>query len=129
MPVRFTSNNFENGRGFQFGYKSTYVAPDMTYRIGECGGNFTTKSGLFTSPSFPEKYPINVDCVWTISRPNGSLIRIEFMSMDMEMVWSQCYDYVEIRDGASESSPLLGKVCGDDIPTPQLSTQNNLWIR
>ena len=85
LPVRFTSNNFENGRGFQFGYKSTYVAPDMTYRIGECGGNFTTKNGLFTSPSFPDKYPNNEDCVWTISRNKGSLIRIVFMSMDVEM--------------------------------------------
>ena len=123
------SNNFENGRGFKLGYESTDVAPDTTYRIGVCGGSFTTQNGFFTSPSFPDKYTNNEDCVYTISQPNGTSIRIMFMSMDMEMSWNQCYDYLEIRDGRYGYSPLLGKLCGNDIPAPVQSTQNNVWIK
>ena len=130
MFHRFVSNNIETGLGFKFGYESTNVAPDITYRVGECGGNFTTQTGIFTSPSFPDKYPSTADCVYTISRPNGTLIRITFMSMDLEgSDWLGCQDYLEIRDGKFGDSSLLDKVCSNDIPAPIMSTQNNVWMR
>ena len=44
-----------------------------------------------------------------------------------------CFDYLEIRDGGSETSDLLGKYCGDSdvlsLPFSMLSTQEYLWIR
>ena len=39
------------------------------------------------------------------------------------------YDYVELRDGASETSPLIAKLCGKDKPKLLHSTQNKMWIR
>ena len=40
-------------------------------------------------------------------------------------------DFMEIRDGNSDISPLMGKFCGDEtiIPPEMTSTQNQLWIR
>ena len=38
-------------------------------------------------------------------------------------------DYLEIRDGSSQESPLIDYLCGDEIPAPILSTQSNVWMR
>ena len=44
-----------------------------------------------------------------------------------------CFDYLEIRDGNSGNSELLGKYCGDgnvlSLPISLLSTEEYLWIR
>ena len=101
----------------------------MTYRIGACGGHFTTHNGMLTSPSYPENYPDNADCTYTISQPSGTVIKLNFLSMH---VWSHStcrYDYLEIRDGPAESSTPLVKLCGGEIPAPIQSSQNHLWMK
>ena len=100
--------------------------PLTTYRTGACGGNSNTKNGLLSSPSFPEKYPHDTDCIYTITSPNDT-VNIHFLIMDMDNYG--CYDYIEIRDGDSEESPMLAKLCGTDIPDPIHSTQNQVWMR
>lgn len=42
---------------------------------------------------------------------------------------SCAYDYVEVRDGGSESSPLLGRFCGYDKPEGVKSSSNQLWLK
>ena len=105
----------------------------MTYRIGECGGSFTTPNGFLTSPSYPENYPSNAHCVYTISQPTDTVIVLTFHSMDIEEPPSgylcEQYDYLEIRDGSSAAPPLLGKLCGIEIPAPIQSTQNQVWMK
>lgn len=39
------------------------------------------------------------------------------------------YDYLEIRDGANENSPLIGHFCGYDKPEDIRSTSNTLWMK
>ena len=98
---------------------------------GNCGGNFTDANGHFSSPSYPNYYPANTYCIYTISQPNGTVILLNFLSMDIQKYWytDNCYDYLEIRDGPSTASPLLDKLCGSDIPAPIQSNQNQLWMR
>ena len=42
-------------------------------------------------------------------------------------------DYLEIRDGASEQSPLIDGYCGNStvvsLPIKINSTQNNVWLK
>ena len=42
-------------------------------------------------------------------------------------------DYLEIRDGPSEQSPLIGGYCGDEtslsLPIEIQTTQENAWMR
>ena len=99
--------------------------------IGECGGTFTTLlSGDITSPSYPNNYPDNTDCIYTISQSAGTVILLNFLSMDIYIHYRTCgYDNLEIRDGPSGDSPLLGKLCGSDIPDPIQSNQNQLWMK
>ena len=126
---RFTSNHFVGGLGFKLRYEATKEPPQMTYRISACGGNFTTPNGILTSPSYPQKYQNYEDCFYTILRPNGTVIDISITSMDIEWHSTCYYDYLEIRDGRSEQSEVLTKVCGDEIPNTIQSTQNEVWIR
>ena len=92
--------------------------------IGKCGGNFNSSSGILTSPSYPNKYPENADCVYTISQEMGSYIKLVAMAMELE----NDVDCLEVRDGDSDEAPLLGKFCGK-MPSTISSTQNNMWLR
>ena len=100
---------------------------DLCEFSGKCGGTFTNPKGLLTSPSYPDNYPKNADCVYTISQPAGTAILLTFHSMDI--FFFKCYDYLEIRDGSSATSPLLNKICGNTIPAPIQSSQNQVWMR
>ena len=42
---------------------------------------------------------------------------------------SCAYDYLEVRDGNSESSPLLGRFCGYDKPDDLKTSSNQLWMK
>ena len=103
----------------------------MTYRFGECGGSFTTPKGLLTSPLYPNNYPDNADCVYTISMSTGIYIVLTFQSMDIyKDVDDDCStDYLEIGDGSTVGSTVLTKLCGKDIPVPIKSSQSQLWIK
>ena len=74
--------------------------------------------GLFGPTFFSRK----VDCTWTITAPAGKHIKLTFLSKFK--LGSSCNQraypaaYVEIRDGASTSSPSLGKFCGTLRPAP-----------
>ena len=97
----------------------------------ECGhGGFNSSyGGIITSPSYPNNYPPNTDCTYTISQPTGTVILLNFLSMDIDYDSSCDYDYIEIRDGPTAGSPLLDKLCGNEIPASIQSSQNQLWIR
>ena len=124
-----------------------------------CSGNFTAASGTITSPGYPNSYENNTSCIYTISTTPGNNIVLNILSMDIEfgdfesnpdyyyydydqyIDWGRkgatgfegniCWDYLEVRDGASEQSPLLGVYCGHDISLPIeiRSSQNNLWMK
>ena len=128
---RFTSNYWDRGLGFQIGYKSSDLT-QWSYNSGSCEASLTTQNGILTSPSYPRNYPNNAHCVYTISQPTGTAIVLTFHSMDIESYsWdSSCsYDYLEIRDGSSVASPLLGRLCGTEIPAPIQSTQSQIWMK
>jgi hypothetical protein len=83
----------------------------------ECGGTLTHSKGNITTANYPNKYPPKQDCIWIIKVPVHKLLKLRFLSFDVER-HSQCrYDYVEIRDGSSQRSTLLGTFCGNTLPS------------
>ena len=125
---RFKSNNLDNILVYQIGYESSYIT-NWSYNSGACGGNLATPNGILTSPSYPDNYPDNAHCVYTISQPTGSVAVLTFHSMNIEYRSTCDFDYLEIRDGSSADSPLLGKLCGSEIPAPIQSSQNQVWMK
>ncbi|KAL1454456.1 hypothetical protein WDU94_010709 [Cyamophila willieti] len=89
-----------------------------------CGGNYAAPSGVLSSPLYPSPYPAQRQCVWTISVPMGQQIRLNFTAFGLEPTsLPNCayVDYLEIRDGGYESSPLRGKYCGTGYPVEFVS--------
>ena len=117
--------------GFMIGYESDTVGE--TVRFDGCGGNFTTKRGILTSPTFPDTYPGDQDCTYSISAPVfGSYVNISFLTIDIHCEdISLESDYIELRDGSSEDSPLMGRFCGNgsNVPAFIQTTQNHMRIR
>ena len=95
---------------------------------GACGGNFTTSYGLLTSPSYPDNYPALKECVYIISQPTGTFmdLSIHFLYLSQKNGKDDC---IELRDGISQLSPLIGKFLGSGIPTSIQTTQNNMWMK
>ena len=144
LNLRFTSNFFGNGLGFRIMYTvQSEVAPSWTFRMGACGGNFTTPSGILTSPSYPENYPNNAECIYTISQPNGTVINLSVTDLEVDNYRDSFFsfnsyyydddtcqtDYLEIRDGSTQESTLIEYLCGNETTAPILSTQGNVWMR
>uniref|UniRef100_A0A8C6ULD2 Kringle-containing protein marking the eye and the nose n=1 Tax=Neogobius melanostomus TaxID=47308 RepID=A0A8C6ULD2_9GOBI len=64
-------------------------------RVGACGGNYTSPSGVIYSPDFPDKYNPGRVCYWTIQVPGASAILFNFTFFDI----SDQTDMVELLDG------------------------------
>nr|VZI24470.1 unnamed protein product [Spirometra erinaceieuropaei] len=94
-----------------------------------CGGQIEGDRGTIASPSFPNSYPPDKECVWKIEVPAGSYITLTFDSFDLEFQSECILDYLEIYDGSSTNSPMLQKLCGDDIPPPARSTDNTMYVK
>ena len=124
LSLRFKSNHFANGLGFSLRYGPTNTS-QWSYSMGACGGSFSTQNGIFTSPLYPKDYPIQADCIYTISQTNGNVISLNFLVMDTEA----CCDYLEIRDGPSKAAPLLAKLGGSVIPSPIQSNRHEVWMK
>ncbi|KAM7369047.1 hypothetical protein PAMP_013346 [Pampus punctatissimus] len=115
--IEFRSSSSWVGKGFSVVYEAI------------CGGEVKRDSGQIQSPNYPDEYQSNKVCVWKITVAEGFNVGLSFQSFEIERHDSCAYDYVEVRDGSSESSPLLGSFCGYDKPDDMKSSSNQLWLK
>ncbi|XP_036972907.1 bone morphogenetic protein 1-like isoform X3 [Acanthopagrus latus] len=115
--IEFRSSSSWVGKGFSAVYEAI------------CGGEVKRDSGQIQSPNYPDDYQSNKVCVWKITVAEGFNVGLSFQSFEIERHDSCAYDYVEVRDGVSESSPLLGRFCGYDKPDDIKSSSNRLWLK
>ncbi|XP_026883550.2 kremen protein 1 [Electrophorus electricus] len=64
-------------------------------KVGSCGGNYTSPSGVIYSPDFPDKYSPGRVCYWTIQVPGASVLLFTFTFFN---IMDQA-DMVELLDG------------------------------
>ncbi|XP_047677622.1 CUB and zona pellucida-like domain-containing protein 1 isoform X4 [Tachysurus fulvidraco] len=76
--------------------------------VPACGGSHYG-SGFISSPYYPGYYHDNAYCEWRLSAPAGQTIFLSFQDFDLERCCN-C-DYVNVYDGPSTASRLLGKLC------------------
>ncbi|XP_022536438.2 bone morphogenetic protein 1b isoform X2 [Astyanax mexicanus] len=115
--VEFRSSSNWVGKGFSAVYEAI------------CGGSVKRDSGQIQSPNYPDDYRPNKVCVWKITVAQGFNVGLHFQSFEVERHDSCAYDYLEVRDGNSESSPLIGRFCGYDKPGDIKSSSNRLWMK
>ncbi len=76
-------------------------------------------------------YQNNHDYTFTIAPPGAGMITLDFSFFDMEPNSSggTIYDFLEIFDGTSTSSPLIGKYHEGNVPNIVTSTGGAMTIR
>ncbi|MEE6484219.1 hypothetical protein FKM82_013795 [Ascaphus truei] len=89
-----------------------------------CGGHLTALSGMILSPGWPGFYKDSLNCVWVLEAQPGYPIKITFDRFKTEVN----YDTLEVRDGRSYSSPLIGVYDGTQVPQFLISTSNFLYL-
>ncbi|NXC49902.1 BMP1 protein, partial [Penelope pileata] len=94
-----------------------------------CGGDVKKDHGHIQSPNYPDDYRPSKVCVWRITVSEGFHVGLTFQSFEIERHDSCAYDYLEIRDGSSEGSGLIGRFCGYDKPDDIKSSSNHLWLK
>ncbi|GFR71311.1 Tolloid-like protein 1 [Elysia marginata] len=100
------------------------LAQDVT-----CGGALSGSSGTVQSPNYPDRYPHNANCVWTITTEPGTQVRLTFSSFLLENSNNCSYDSLMLRDGNSNEAAMLGEpLCGAFLPFPVTSTSNVMYI-
>lgn len=72
--------------------------------------------GRLDSPNYPLEYLSNRECIWRITVPEQYQVALRFQSFDVENHDDCLYDYLEVRDGHSADSKLIGIFCGYKIP-------------
>ena len=113
-----------------------------------CGGTFTAKSGVLTSPYYPENYPTDTHCEYFIMQPPNTQIIYTFTFVDLEVkedgthVLQQCFALLDVFEWGSDvwgsvlpwdldawGQEYVGNVCGTQAIGPLVSNYNNLLIR
>ncbi|NXU72577.1 CDCP2 protein, partial [Oreotrochilus melanogaster] len=122
LLILFRSDFNIGGRGFKAHF----------YSAGECQEVFTTIKGNFSSPHYPNFYPNNLKCQWSIQLPPGYRVKLFFLDMELEgrsSLTGGCdYDHLAAFDAGSEKGSLLGRWCGGESPAPITSHHNHLLL-
>ncbi|GFO15509.1 coagulation factor x [Plakobranchus ocellatus] len=102
---------------------------DIILGWSRCGATLQatqSQDNHFDSPNFPDPYPLNIDCYWTITAPTGSRINLtsEYFIIEEQ---AQCqWDYLAIQDGIPGQMEAM-TYCGSGQLT-YTSTSNVLTL-
>lgn len=80
--------------------------------LAGCGGTLFDNSGLLTSPGYPNNYPNNTHCEWTITAPSGRPLSISFSVFSINPPGDCAHNYLILYNGPDASSPPFGTYCG-----------------
>uniref|UniRef100_A0A3Q1BE36 CUB domain containing protein 2 n=1 Tax=Amphiprion ocellaris TaxID=80972 RepID=A0A3Q1BE36_AMPOC len=131
MSIIFHSDRHVAFRGFSVGYRKEDFLMNCALS-GECQQVLSDVSGNFSSPHFPNIYPNNINCHWSITLAAGYRIKLFFPFMDLEdrnSLSDECdYDSVAVYDGDSQTDTLLGRWCGTEQPSSLISRGNKLLV-
>ena len=119
-----------------FNFYINFFLVGLTYllfiQFSGCNKNYTSTHGFISSPNFPENYPNNVKCYYSVTHWNpASRIKLNFLKFNLGVSGTSSFDLVKIYDGNSINAPQLGQsdgYCGRNIPPPFTSTRNSILI-
>ncbi|XP_048459029.1 bone morphogenetic protein 1 isoform X2 [Rhincodon typus] len=117
MWIEFRSSSNWVGKGFAAVYEAI------------CGGEISKEAGQIQSPNYPDDYRPMKECVWKITMSEHYNVGLVFQAFEVERHDNCAYDYLEVRNGNNENSPLIGRFCGYDKPEDIKSTSNTLWMK
>lgn len=86
-------------------------------------------STTLQSPNWPDAYRPSKECIWQVKAADNHRVALKFEAFDLEHHDSCAYDYIEIRDGETQESDLIGRYCGLKPPSKVLSSSQTLFVK
>ena len=81
-----------SGNVMRIKYYTNSDHPNLGFKakisIAKCGGTMHVTSKAIshaTSPSFPDSYPENTECLWNIIGPEGHYLKLDFDTFNLEL--------------------------------------------
>ncbi|XP_062388450.1 deleted in malignant brain tumors 1 protein-like [Sardina pilchardus] len=143
LTVVFSSDSSTSHPGFKAQYSfvdvpslAEYPSPAPTEdpkETSKCGSVMVEPKGEFSSPNYPEPYPNNAKCTWSIQSTGNHLIELLFPYFLVEYrAWdADCrFDSVSVYDGPLADDKLIHRLCGNYTTTPisLKSTKNEMTV-
>ncbi|XP_061188550.1 cubilin-like [Saccostrea echinata] len=120
--ARFVSDNVTTSQGFTVFWDAI-----------DCTNEYTSATGMISSPSFGGLYPSNANCTYNITLPENKNVFLKFSLFELEeqaledaveMPGQDCADSLEIYDSGRQ----LEAYCGLRDPFSIISTTNMLFL-
>uniref|UniRef100_A0A671G8C4 Cubilin n=1 Tax=Rhinolophus ferrumequinum TaxID=59479 RepID=A0A671G8C4_RHIFE len=92
-----------------------------------CGGDLTGE-GVIRSPFYPNVYPGERTCRWTIHQPQSQVVLLNFTAFEIGSSVHCDTDYIEVGSSSILGSIENKKYCGTDIPSFITSVYNFLHV-
>ena len=127
MYVHIRNNVY--GRDHSYSSYNTFQRFRAIYSVEDaaCGGTLSSISGRFASPSYPNSYPMNVECVWIIKAPAGNIAHLFFGEFDLEESDDCNKDYLDIYQNGPDGINI-GRYCGSSPPV-MIDPLQTYWIK
>ncbi|XP_046577745.1 deleted in malignant brain tumors 1 protein-like isoform X2 [Haliotis rubra] len=125
ITIVFNTNGSVRGIKFRLKYKAVIPTAERV-----CGNRLNAEVSMtnyLTSPGYPGNYGNNVSCTWTISTTNGNKIKVEIMSLSLQLSEGCTRDYLLFVDNSSSSASPLAKYC-DTFLKNVVSSSNYMII-
>ncbi|XP_068193293.1 tolloid-like protein 1 isoform X2 [Antennarius striatus] len=121
LLIKFVTDSETEGMGFSLRSSGKIF----------CGRNMTINSPSYLSSlGFPSNYEPSMECVWVLTAPESDQKIVVNFNAYFEIADTDCrQDYLEVYDGGSEQSPVLGRFCGTVAPPQIISTGNSVLIK
>ncbi|XP_077982027.1 tolloid-like protein 2 [Glandiceps talaboti] len=116
--LRFISDSTIVDRGFHVVVEHIDCTEEITIPAGG-------KTSI-TSPNYPNNYPDNAACKWTVQSGSGSNIMVQFQDFELE----GCCDYVSSGNGdePSQATSVIWRHNGIMLPEDYLSNMPTVWL-
>ncbi|XP_059846858.1 mannan-binding lectin serine protease 1 isoform X2 [Hypanus sabinus] len=104
-----------------------YCSCRFSYILHSDNRTCKERSGIVSSPDYPNPYPKSSDCLYRIELEDGFLITLEFVDIfDLEDHPDvDCpYDYLKIKAGLKEFGPF----CGDKSPGRVVTNSSSVQV-
>ena len=116
MPRLFLTTNYSNG----------YRGISGKYYVQECGGYFYKPEGEYTSPNYPDNYPIESYCIWYFAFNWGTRLSLSFPEFNLDPDCNK--DYIQLSQGWLSDAPISERYCGNQAPPELHSTERRIKV-
>eukprot|EP00112_Aurelia_sp_Birch-Aquarium-sp1_P007211 Seg1785.3 transcript_id=Seg1785.3/GoldUCD/mRNA.D3Y31 product=Cubilin protein_id=Seg1785.3/GoldUCD/D3Y31 len=116
--------------GFLLSYFTDVSMGKKPTKGHSCHHILIEKEGYIKSPNYPNTYPNNFDCTYTVAAGPGQVISLDIEDFFLEASKQMCnFDYLMIYDGKDRKAPLLRTFCGRAYPETIYSSGNRITLQ